>query len=107
MFIAHDLSVVKHILRPTSASCISVRWWRWHPSDELFAHPLHPYTQSLLSAIPLPDPHSEKKRTRIIYNKLAEHDYSQDKPTMRELVPGHFVYCNDAEEKKYKQELGI
>ena len=77
------------------------------PLDELFAHPLHPYTRSLLSAIPLPDPHSEKNRTRITYNSLAEHDYSVDKPTMREITPGHFVYCNDAEERKYKEELGL
>ena len=76
-------------------------------SDELFAHPLHPYTRSLLSAIPLPDPRSEKKRVRITYNSLAEHDYSVDKPSMREILPGHFVYCNDAEELKYKKELGL
>ena len=74
-------------------------------SDELFAHPLHPYTRSLLSAIPLPDPHSEKNRQRIVYNSLAEHDYTVDKPTLREILPGHFVYCNDAEEEKYKQML--
>ena len=76
-------------------------------SDELFAHPLHPYTRSLLSAIPLPDPHTEKNRTRIVYNKLADHDYSVQQPTMREILPGHFVYCNDEEEMKYRQELGL
>ena len=76
-------------------------------SDELFANPLHPYTKSLLSAIPLPDPDSEKKRTRIVYNSLAEHDYTVDKPSMREIKPGHFVYCNDAEEQRYKEELGL
>ena len=76
-------------------------------SDELFEHPLHPYTRSLLSAIPLPDPHSEKNRQRIVYNSLAEHDYTEDKPTLREVKPGHFVYCNDAEERKYKEELGL
>ena len=43
-------------------------------SDELFAHPLHPYTRSLLSAIPLPDPDAEKNRVRITYNPIAEHD---------------------------------
>ena len=74
-------------------------------SDELFAHPLHPYTRSLLSAIPLPDPHYEKKRTRIAYNPLAEHDYSVDTPSLREIAPGHFVYCNDEEEMRYKKEL--
>ena len=48
-------------------------------SDELFANPLHPYTKSLLSAIPLPDPNFEKGRKRIVYNPIAEHDYSEDR----------------------------
>ena len=76
-------------------------------SDELFAHPLHPYTKSLLSAIPLPDPHLEKQRTRVIYNAIADHDYSTDLPSLREVAPGHFVRCNDAEEKRYRKELGL
>ncbi len=74
-------------------------------SEELFAHPLHPYTKSLLSAIPLPDPDYEKDRKRIVYNPLAEHDYTVDKPTMREILPGHFILCNDAEFEKYKAEI--
>ena len=74
-------------------------------ADELFAHPMHPYTRSLLSAIPLPDPHYEKQRVRITYNALAEHDYSVNKPSMREVLPGHFVYCNDEEEAKYREEF--
>ena len=74
-------------------------------SDELFAHPLHPYTKSLLSAIPLPDPHFERKRKRIIYNPIAEHDYSVDKPQMREVKPGHFIYCNNAEFERYRAAL--
>jgi oligopeptide transport system ATP-binding protein len=106
LFIAHDLSVVKYF-----SDRIGVMYFgkmvELATSDELFAHPLHPYTRSLLSAIPLPDPHTEKNRTRITYNQLAEHDYSVDKPTMREILPGHFVYCNDAEEAKYKAELGL
>ena len=106
MFIAHDLSVVKYF-----SDRIGVMYYgkmvELAPSDELFAHPLHPYTRSLLSAIPLPDPHLEKKRTRIVYNSLESHDYSVDKPSMRELTPGHFVYCNDAEEQNYRKELGI
>ena len=50
---------------------------------------------------------SEKKRTRIIYNAIAEHDYSVQKPTMREVFPGHFVYCNDAEEAAYRKEFNL
>ena len=76
-------------------------------SDELFARPMHPYTRSLLSAIPLPDPISEKNRKRIHYNALEHHDYSTDLPSLREVCPGHFVYCNDAEEAKYKEEFGL
>lgn len=104
LFIAHDLSVVKYF-----SDRIGVMYYgnmvELATSDELFAHPLHPYTKSLLSAIPLPDPHYEKERVRITYNPIAEHDYTVDKPSMREVAPGHFVHCNDAEEAKYKALL--
>lgn len=104
MFIAHDLSVVKYF-----SDRIGVMYFgnmvELASSDELFKHPLHPYTKSLLSAIPVPDPNYEKKRKRITYNSLAEHDYSVDKPSMREVSSGHFVFCNDFEEQKYKKEL--
>ena len=105
LFIAHDLSVVKYF-----SDRIAVMYYgkmvELSTSDELFAHPLHPYTKSLLSAIPLPDPDFEKGRKRIVYNPIAEHDYSTDKPTLREVTEGHFVYCNEAEFEKYKAELG-
>ena len=104
LFIAHDLSVVKYF-----SDRIGVMYFgkmvELADSDELFKNPLHPYTKSLLSAIPLPDPIYEKQRTRIIYNPIAEHDYSVDTPSFREISPGHFVHCNDAEEKKYKEML--
>ena len=104
LFIAHDLSVVKYF-----SDRIGVMYFgnmvELATSDELFAHPLHPYTRSLLSAIPQPDPHTEKQRKRITYVAAAEHDYSVDKPSFREITPGHFVFCNDAEEQKYKEEL--
>ena len=106
LFIAHDLSVVKYF-----SDRIGVMYFghmvELASSEELFENPLHPYTKSLLSAIPLPDPQSEKNRTRIVYNSLVEHDYSVDKPTLREIKPGHFVRCNDAEEKRYKEALGL
>ena len=104
LFVAHDLSVVKYF-----SDRIGVMYFgkmvELATSDELFAHPLHPYTKSLLSAIPLPDPHYEKQRKRIKYEPLAEHDYSVDKPSMREVAPGHFVQCNDAEFARYQAEL--
>ena len=104
LFIAHDLSVVKYF-----SDRIGVMYFgkmvELADSDELFKNPMHPYTKSLLSAIPLPDPVYEKQRTRVTYNPLAEHDYSVDTPTFREIAPGHFVYCNNAEEEKYKQLL--
>ncbi|MCD7944822.1 MAG: ATP-binding cassette domain-containing protein [Clostridia bacterium] len=100
LFIAHDLSVVKYF-----SDRIGVMYYgkmvELADSDELFLNPLHPYTRSLLSAIPLPDPIYEKNRKRIVYNPLAEHDYSVDKPSFREIKPGHFVQCNDAEYEKY------
>ena len=104
LFIAHDLSVVKYF-----SDRIGVMYFgkmvELASSDELFAHPLHPYTRSLLSAIPLPDPEYEKKRKRIVYNPLAEHDYSVDKPSLREVAPGHFVQCNEAEYQAYVKQL--
>ena len=106
LFIAHDLSVVKYF-----SDRIGVMYFgkmvELASSDELFAHPLHPYTKSLLSAIPLPDPISEKKRERITYNPIAEHNYATDMPSFREVAPGHFVYCNDEEENRYRQQLSM
>ena len=104
LFIAHDLSVVKYF-----SDRIGVMYFgkmvELADSDELFRHPLHPYTKSLLSAIPLPDPIYEKERKRIVYNALTEHDYSVDKPELREVSRGHFVYCNNAEFEKYQKML--
>jgi len=106
LFIAHDLSVVKYF-----SDRIGVMYFgkmvELATSDELFEHPLHPYTQSLLSAIPLPDPHFEKKRQRIKYDPLKAHDYTQQEPTMREVSPGHFVMCNDEEYEQYRKQMGL
>ena len=104
LFIAHDLSVVKYF-----SDRIGVMYFgkmvELASSEELFRNPMHPYTRSLLSAIPLPDPIYEKSRQRISYNPLAEHDYTVDKPSFREISPNHFVMCNDAEFAKYQSEL--
>ena len=104
LFIAHDLSVVKYF-----SDRIGVMYFgkmvELADSEELFKHPLHPYTKSLLSAIPLPDPQYEKKRKRITYNPLAAHDYSVEKPVMREILPGHYILCNTAELENYQKEI--
>ena len=104
IFIAHNLSVVKYF-----SDRIAVMYFgkivELATSEELFNHPLHPYTKSLLSAIPQPDPAYEKARQRITYNPLAAHDYSVDKPQLIEITPGHFVYCNEMERVKYLKEL--
>ena len=102
MFIAHDLSVVKYF-----CDRIAVMYFgnivELASSDELFAHPLHPYTKALLSAIPKPDPLSEKERKRFVYNPANEHDYSKEAPSLQEIVPGHFVMANTEELEKYRK----
>ena len=104
LFIAHDLSVVKYF-----SDRIGVMYFgnmvELASSEELFRNPLHPYTRSLLSAIPLPDPVYEKTRQRIQYEPLKEHDYSVQQPTFQEVAPGHFVRCNDAELEAYQAML--
>ena len=104
MFIAHDLSVVKYF-----CDRIAVMYFgnivELASSDELFKHPLHPYTKALLSAIPKPDPLSEKVRKRYIYNPANEHDYSKEGPKLVEIIPGHFVMANSEELEKYKTQL--
>ncbi|MDO5400600.1 MAG: ATP-binding cassette domain-containing protein [Eubacteriales bacterium] len=102
LFIAHDLSVVKYF-----SDRIGVMYFgkmvELADSDELFRHPLHPYTRSLLSAIPQPDPNYEKNRKRIVYNPIADHDYRTSQPSFREVCPGHFVLCNDEELAAYRK----
>ena len=104
IFIAHDLSVVKYF-----CDRIAVMYFgeivELATSDELFKHPLHPYTKSLLSAIPKPNPLTEKNRKRIVYNPQKEHDYSKEKPSLVEILPGHFILANKPEIEKYKEEI--
>ena len=106
VFIAHNLSVVKYF-----SDRIAVMYFgkivEMTTSEELFRHPLHPYTRALLSAIPYPDPRYEKQRRRLEYDPLCAHDYAVDKPSLREIAPGHWVYCNDAECAAYRRELGL
>lgn len=104
LFIAHDLSVVKFFC-DRIAVMYNGKIVELAPTEEIFKHPLHPYTKSLLSAVPQPDPDSEKTRKRIQYSPYM-HDYSVDKPELREVYEGHFVYCNEAELALVKKELG-
>ena len=104
MFIAHDLSVVKYF-----CDRIAVMYFgemvELATSEELFKHPLHPYAKALLSAIPKPDPLTEKTRQRIIYDPRKAHDYSKEKPTLQEIVSGHFILANSEEMEKYRAEI--
>ena len=104
LFIAHDLSVVKYF-----SNRIGVMYFgnlvEMADSDELFRHPLHPYTRSLLSAIPLPDPDTEKNRVRIRYNPLLDHEKTDEVPELREVCPGHSVRCTKKEFEAYKKQV--
>ncbi|WP_270941496.1 ABC transporter ATP-binding protein [Romboutsia lituseburensis] len=103
LFIAHDLSMVKYI-----SDRIGVmhrgKLVELTTADELYENPLHPYTKSLLSAIPLPDPDYEKGRTRIKYDPNM-HDYSTESPEWVEIRPGHFIYASKTELVQYEKEL--
>ena len=101
LFIAHDLSMVKYI-----SDRIGVMHWgkllEVGPADEIYHNPIHPYTKSLLSAIPEPDPERERKRQHLIYDSSIEND--GESRQMHEIRPGHFVYATEAEAKTYKEE---
>ena len=100
LFIAHNLSVVKYF-----SDRIGVMYYghlvEVANGDDLYAKPLHPYTRALLSAIPEPNPLTERTRVRIDYVPERDHDYSVEKPSMEEVEPGHFVYCSEL--MKYRE----
>lgn len=74
------------------------------PANDLYHAPLHPYTESLLSAIPLPDPNYERTRVRKAYDPTSHNYKDGDEIKMREIAPGHFVYCSEEEEVMYKEK---
>lgn len=103
LFIAHDLSMVKYI-----SDRIGVMYFgklvELASAEDLYNNPMHPYTQSLLSAIPLPDPDTERTRKRVSYDPKV-HNYSDNEQLeMREIVPGHYVYCSEKEAQAYKAQ---
>lgn len=101
LFIAHDLSMVKYI-SDRIAVMYKGKIMELTTSEKLFERPMHPYTRSLLSAIPLPDPITERTRRRHAYSPSKEHDYSVSTPEWTEVYPEHFVYGNAEEIKKWK-----
>ncbi|MCL2497929.1 MAG: ATP-binding cassette domain-containing protein [Symbiobacteriaceae bacterium] len=100
MFIAHDLSVVKYF-----SDRIGVMYYgklvEIARSEDLYLNPVHPYTRSLLSAIPRPNPLSERARVRYAYDPNRDHDYSNHRPQMWELEKDHFVLLSEPEYQRY------
>ncbi|RPF57609.1 ABC transporter ATP-binding protein [Abyssicoccus albus] len=103
LFIAHDLSMVKYI-----SDRIGVMYFgklvEIGTSDDIYNSPFHPYTKSLLSAIPHPDPESERTRVRSTYDPEV-HNYDEDDVVqLREITPDHYVYCSEKEFEEYRKE---
>ena len=104
LFIAHNLSVVKYF-----SDRIGVMYFghlvEVANGEDLYKNPLHPYTRALLSAIPEPNPITERQRVRIDYVPARDHDYSNEQPSMVEVEPEHFVYCSPSELAKYREQI--
>lgn len=101
LFIAHDLSIVRFI-SDRIVVIYKGRIMEIAESEELFAYPLHPYTKSLISAIPVPDPIIEKQKKLFVYDPSV-HDYSQEQPQLVDIGNGHMVFGNTAEIERYKE----
>ena len=105
MFIAHDLSVVRFI-SDRIAVIHKGRIVELAEAEELFLHPLHPYTKALLSAVPNPNPYLERSKKLLVYDPSVHH-YENDKPVWEEILPDHFIYGNQPELDGYRKELGL
>ena len=105
LFIAHDLSVMRFICDRIAVIHKGVIV-ELAETEKLFAHPLHPYTRALLSAIPMPDPDSEKKKVLEIYDPSCHH-YETDKPEWTEIEEGHWILANREELEAYRGRLGL
>lgn len=103
IFVAHDLSVVRFI-SDRIAVIHKGRIVELAETEELFKNSLHPYTKSLLSAVPMPDPEIEKNKELIVYDE-TQHDYSVDKPAFHEIKKGHFIWANQKELDEYKKVI--
>lgn len=100
LFIAHDLSIVRFI-SDRIVVIYKGKIMEIAETEELFRYPLHPYTKSLMSAIPVPDPKIEKEKKLFVYDP-TKHDYSTEQPELVEVVPGHYVFGSPSEIEKYK-----
>lgn len=103
LLIAHDLSVMRFIT-DRIAVIRKGQFLEMAETEELFRHPLHPYTKSLLSAIPLPNPEAEKRKKLQIYDPSC-HDYSVDRPVWAEVEKGHFIFGNRTELDGYREAV--
>ena len=103
LFISHDLSVMRFICDRIAVIHKGVLV-ELAETEQLFAHPLHPYTRALLSAIPLPDPVREKNKKLEVYDH-DQHHYENDKPAWVEIEPGHMVWANQEEVESYRKIL--
>jgi len=103
LFISHDLSVVRFI-SDRIAVIHNGQILELSEAEELFRHPLHPYTKALLSAVSQPDPEVEKKKKLFVYDPSV-HDYSFDRPVWAEIMENHFVYGNQRELEQYRREI--
>ena len=104
LFIAHDLSVVRFIC-DRIAVIHKGKIVELAESEELFAHPLHPYTQALLSAIPQPDPIAERQKKLLVYDPGCHHYSEANRPSWQEIVPGHYILASDEEMETYRKQF--
>ena len=104
LFIAHDLSVVRFI-SDRIAVISKGRIVELAEAEELFLHPLHPYTRALLSAIPQPDPIAERQKKLIVYDPSCHHYSETNQPDWCEIVPGHFVLASEPELEEYRKQF--
>ena len=103
LFITHNFAVVEYLANDVAVMYLG-RIVELADKHTLFATPRHPYTQALLSAIPMPDPDNEKKKVVKVYDPSVHH-YENDPPRWIEIEEGHFIMANGEEEAKYREIL--
>ena len=101
LFIAHNLSTVKYFSDRIGVMYAG-KLVEVAEANEIYTNPLHPYTKSLLSAVPQPNPLSEKRRVRVSYDPSMHH-YDTEQPSMVEVLPGHFLYASPSEIQALQQ----